>query len=673
MDSSAIRSRLAGAGGRLYWRSLGELADTPEFHEYLHREFPEQASEWNDPKGRREFLKLMSASLALAGVGACTKQPPESIVPYVKQPEDLVPGRPLFFASAIPMSGIAQPVLVESHMGRPTKIEGNPDHPASLGATDVFTQAAVLGLYDPDRAQTVTHRGEVRAWGEFLSAVQVGVDRPESESGRRTAIPLRTDHVAVTRRADGDDPPGLPAGALASVRPDCARRARIGLQAAAGAPVSAVYNFDKADVIVSLESDFLACGPGSVRYTRDFADRRRITDEQKSMNRLYVDREHSLADWSESRSSAADARLGDSRLCRCARCRGGRRRRDAVRNGPGGIGEVDRRRRRRTFRLIAARSLVVAGDYQPAAVHALAHAMNQALGNVGTTVTYGASLEAGPQRPGYVACRSGRRDGRRPGGAPRDPRRATRCSRRRRTSSSLRSSAKSALAVYHGLYADETAYLCHWNIPDTHPLETWGDFRAYDGTVTLMQPLIAPLYEGRSAARGARRVHARSRTAGRSRSSRITGRARSAAASGWTTIRDASGQPFKNADTFWSTRVHDGFIARHGGCRRRSGDAVQARTEGAVTSRCGSLDRATSRRCGSRAANSCARGAIVVGSAAGTLGARRNRADTSRLPVDPAERRPGDRAASRSSSGPIRRSGTAASRTTAGCRNCQSR
>ena len=129
MDSSAIRSRLAGAGGRLYWRSLGELADTPEFHEYLHREFPEQASEWNDPKGRREFLKLMSASLALAGVGACTKQPPEAIVPYVQQPEELVPGRPLFFASAIPMSGVAQPVLVESHMGRPTKIEGNPITP----------------------------------------------------------------------------------------------------------------------------------------------------------------------------------------------------------------------------------------------------------------------------------------------------------------------------------------------------------------------------------------------------------------------------------------------------------------------------------------------------------------------------------------------------------------
>jgi molybdopterin-containing oxidoreductase family iron-sulfur binding subunit len=187
MDFSAIRSRLAGAEGRMYWRSLGELADTPEFREYLHREFPEQASEWNDPKGRRDFLKLMSASLALAGIGACTKQPPESIVPYIRQPEDVVPGRPLFFASAIPVAGVAQPVLVESHMGRPTKIEGNPDHPASLGATNAITQAAVLDLYDPDRSQTMTFRGEVRPWGEFLSAVQsaLGAQRATQGAGIR--------------------------------------------------------------------------------------------------------------------------------------------------------------------------------------------------------------------------------------------------------------------------------------------------------------------------------------------------------------------------------------------------------------------------------------------------------------------------------------------------------
>src|SRR6476620_6314435 len=183
MDSPAIRSRLADSGGRLSWRSLGELADTPEFREYLHREFPEQASEWNDPSGRRQFLQLMSASLALAGVGACTKQPPEKIIPYVRQPEDMVPGKPLFFATAVTFGGIAQPVLVESHEGHPTKIEGNPEHPASLGAADTFTQASILTLYDPDRAQTVKLRGEVRGWGDFLSAVKPALAAQKGSGG----------------------------------------------------------------------------------------------------------------------------------------------------------------------------------------------------------------------------------------------------------------------------------------------------------------------------------------------------------------------------------------------------------------------------------------------------------------------------------------------------------
>src|SRR4029450_466816 len=164
MDLAAIKSRLASSDGRLYWRSLGELSDTPEFRDYLHREFPEQAAEWNDPKGRRDFLKLMSASLALAGVGACTKQPPESIVPYVRQPEEIIPGRPLYFASAIPISGVACPILAESHMGRPTKIEGNPDHPASLGATDALTQASILTMYDPDRSQTLIRSARPNTW-----------------------------------------------------------------------------------------------------------------------------------------------------------------------------------------------------------------------------------------------------------------------------------------------------------------------------------------------------------------------------------------------------------------------------------------------------------------------------------------------------------------------------
>src|SRR4051812_4259487 len=172
MNLSDIRTRLAGLNGRTYWRSLEELADTPEFNEYLHREFPAQASEFTDPAGRRQFLKLMGASLALAGVSACTRQPEEKIIPYVRQPEEIVPGRPLFFATSMPQGGYAMPLLAENHMGRPTKLEGNPDHPASLGATDIFSQASVLSLYDPDRSRNLLYRGEVRNWTAAVTALQ---------------------------------------------------------------------------------------------------------------------------------------------------------------------------------------------------------------------------------------------------------------------------------------------------------------------------------------------------------------------------------------------------------------------------------------------------------------------------------------------------------------------
>src|SRR6516165_11713089 len=180
------------SSGRLYWRSLGEYADTPEFREFLHREFPAQASEFNDPKGRRQFLKLMSASLALAGVSACTKQPPEKIVPYVRQPEELVPGRPLFFATAYPFGGVATPVLVESHEGRPTKVEGNPEHPAGLGGSDVFAQASLLDMYDPDRAQIVTYLGAIRTWSDYVSAIKGPLNSQNAVQGSGLRILTRT-------------------------------------------------------------------------------------------------------------------------------------------------------------------------------------------------------------------------------------------------------------------------------------------------------------------------------------------------------------------------------------------------------------------------------------------------------------------------------------------------
>src|SRR5438093_8754610 len=169
IDLAAIQAKLAGAEGPRFWQSLEELADTEGFTDFLHREFPRQASEWEDDEpGRRKFLKLMGASLALAGLSACTRQPTENIMPYVRAPEGIVPGKPLFFATAMPLSGVATGLLVESHMGRPTMIEGNPRDPASLGATDAICQASVLSLYDPDRSQTIMHFGEISSWNAFL-------------------------------------------------------------------------------------------------------------------------------------------------------------------------------------------------------------------------------------------------------------------------------------------------------------------------------------------------------------------------------------------------------------------------------------------------------------------------------------------------------------------------
>ena len=182
-DLAAIRNRLQGRKREEYWRGLEELAGTKEFQELVQREFPAGASEWIDPVSRRNFLRLMGASLALAGLNGCTRQPMEKIVPYVKRPEEIVPGKPLYFATAMELNGYATGLLVESHEGRPTKIEGNPEHPASLGATSAFHQAAILDLYDPDRSQAVLKGGEISSWGAFLSTLNAALEGQYKSKG----------------------------------------------------------------------------------------------------------------------------------------------------------------------------------------------------------------------------------------------------------------------------------------------------------------------------------------------------------------------------------------------------------------------------------------------------------------------------------------------------------
>src|SRR5437588_6866096 len=278
--------RKRAEGERLY-RSLEELSRDDDFVARVEQEFPQQALALERGVDRRDFVKLMSASVALAGMAACNR-PAQKIVPYVRQPENLIPGKPLYFASALALGGVGAGVLVESHMGRPTKIEGNPDHPSSLGATDAMMQAAILGLYDPDRAQVVRHLGEIATWSDFLAALQ-----PVLKNAKANAAGLRLLTQTITSPTLGAQIQQLlalyPGMHWHQWEPAGGDNAREGLRQAFDAYVNAVYHFDKANVVVSLDSDFLDSGPGHLRYTRDFMSRRKVRNGRTtSMNRLYA-------------------------------------------------------------------------------------------------------------------------------------------------------------------------------------------------------------------------------------------------------------------------------------------------------------------------------------------------------------------------------------------------
>src|SRR5271157_876947 len=272
--------------GPEYWRSLEELAGSEEFQEMLHREFPKGASEWLDDFSRRGFLKTMGASLALAGLTGCTRMPITEIVPYVRQPENVVPGRPMFYATAFTLGGYASPILVESHLFRPTKVEGNPQHPASLGGTDVYAQASLLDLYDPDRAQNITYLGDVRSWDAFMAAVRGPMSVQKKLAGGGVRILTQTVTSPTLAAQIRSYLSANPMAKWHVYEPINRDNVYEGAKLAFGEVVETRYDLSKADVIVSLDADFLYAGfPGSARYTRDFAARR---NPDANMNRLYV-------------------------------------------------------------------------------------------------------------------------------------------------------------------------------------------------------------------------------------------------------------------------------------------------------------------------------------------------------------------------------------------------
>jgi MoCo/4Fe-4S cofactor protein with predicted Tat translocation signal len=486
------------------WRAPEEWANTPEFREMMAREFPEQAEVWTDPVTRRQFITLLGASLALAGLNGCSPRPASrrTIVPYSTQPDGLVPGIPLVFATSMTLGGVATGLLVRSNEGRPTKIEGNPSHPGSLGGTDVFAQAAILGLYDPDRSTALTQLGDPQSWADFVSTFRSIL---ENNPGGSVRILTETVGSPTLAAQIGRLAARYPGADVKWVQYEPAGRdnARAGTRQAFGEDRATVYDFTKANVVLALDSEFLTQGPGSVRYARDFISRRRVRQARadggpaERMNRLYA-----VEPMLTATGAVADHRLP----LRSADVEGFARALAAQLGVPGApsAGSIPESARAWLKPLAddlnnnRGTSIVVCGDHLPPSVHALVHAINDHLRNAGATVLYTRPVEAKPEdqlaglrglvremnedKVGVLLILGGNPVFT----APADLHFEKALERVKNS-------------VHLGLYQDETAVLCRWHVPEAHFLECWGDARGYDGTVSIQQPLIKPLYDGASA------------------------------------------------------------------------------------------------------------------------------------------------------------------------------
>ncbi len=456
---------------------------------------------------RRRWLKLLGASMALAGVPACTRPDMrEKIMPYTVTPPDVTPGIPDYYATSMVLSGFATGLLVESHEGRPTKVEGNPDHPASLGSTGVHEQASVLGLYDPDRARTLRRGTAPTSWEAVLA--RLGQERADRGAGLRlvlepTSSPLLAAQLArVLAR--------FPEARVVFHGAARGRAAEQGAQLAFGRPLQAQRDFREAAVILALDADFLASMPMSVRYSRDFAERRRLASPSGDMNRLYVVEAMptptgSLADHRLRRCQGEIAAFAAAIASELVLGLGAAPPRmpaalatELGRLAPTAADRDLVRAIARDLRRHGGTSLVVVGDHQPPAVHAVAHLLHAALGTrraAWTSEPVLASAGAAEQDlAGLVADLDARRV---------DTLIVLEDNAVYASPAALelgRRFGAVETSLYLGLYEDETARACRWFVPAAHYLEAWGDARSYGGTHSLVQPLIRPLFSGRTPA-----------------------------------------------------------------------------------------------------------------------------------------------------------------------------
>ncbi|MFZ1937986.1 MAG: TAT-variant-translocated molybdopterin oxidoreductase [Terracidiphilus sp.] len=490
MTLAQVRAKLEGVKGKKFWRSLDELADTPEFREAVEREFPSAAQEWIDPVSRRGFLKIMGASMALAGLAGCTKQPDEPIYPYVKAPEDLVLGKSMYFATAHPFTTGAVPLLVKSDEFRPIKIDGNPEHAYNNGGSDPYSQGTLLDLYDPDRSVQVSFEGEARSWAEFVEALQQKVAQSKDGSGIYFLSAAITSPTLA--RQWGEVQKAYPQAKLVQYDPALAGTALTG-------GMAVQYDLSQADVIVSLDADFLsgASYPGFHKLVRDYAGRRK--QPENGMNRLYT-----VESTPTTTGMKAEHRLGlrASEVPAFAAALA-----QAV--GVGGVNPpayswtADQQKflaaLAKDLKASGGKSAVLPGIYQDPSVASLALAINDALGNLGKTVFVSGqpvnplpSDQLGDFKSLVADLNAGKVDwlvilNANPiYDAPADL-------------DFGNAFGKAKIVAHLGSFYDETAQESHWHIPAAHYLEYWSDARAYDGTVSIVQPMIDPLYGGHTA------------------------------------------------------------------------------------------------------------------------------------------------------------------------------
>jgi molybdopterin-containing oxidoreductase family iron-sulfur binding subunit len=482
---------------RRYWRSIAEKEGSPSLAAAAEREFPAGASELSDVS-RRSFMQLLGSTAGAAGVAGCV-QPLEKAVPFVKRPVEVTPGIPLHFATTHTIEGYASGLIVESYEGRPTKIEGNPDHPDNRGALRGYEQALLLGLYDNDRAKELKYHGDPLSFMTFLGQMKTLAARHAPTGGRSLRFLVEPSTSPLLLELRQEIAQRFPAARFVAYSPLFAEGSADGLKLAYGRTVEPRHNLARAQVILSLDADLLGDGPEQLRLSREFAQGRLPGPE---MNRLYVveptlsitgmSADHRL------RAKASEvAGFAVALAAELSRQPGFGQLATAV-SSSRPVATVDTR----WVRAVAAdllrsrgRGLIVAGRRQPAAVHALVALLNATLDNVGTTVAYAAPLlsdaDAGMRGLGALAeeIAAGQVDtlvitARNPVySAPADLKLE-------------KLLARVPTTLYWAPYEDETAAVCAYVVPAAHPMESWGDARATDGSVTLQQPLIAPLWRG---------------------------------------------------------------------------------------------------------------------------------------------------------------------------------